>query len=93
MLSGIDMVAKLHEKHAKSMDVCFKSFVCHALKYVTIIVIFQMNEWLFSEKKLVPFLRIILKTGQIVENDYQPWSYTKQTGKLSFVFINRIYVE
>ncbi|CAF0808345.1 unnamed protein product [Adineta ricciae] len=64
LLSGIDMVAKLHEKHAKSMDACFKSFVCHAL----------------NEKKLVPFLRIILKTGQIVENDYQPWSYTKQTG-------------
>ncbi|UJR31683.1 hypothetical protein I4U23_019164 [Adineta vaga] len=64
LLSGIDMIQKLHEKHAKPMDSCFKSFICYAL----------------NEKKLVPFLRIILKSGQIVENYYQPWSYTKQTG-------------
>ncbi|CAF3029610.1 unnamed protein product [Rotaria sp. Silwood2] len=32
LLSGIDNIVKLHEKHNKSMDSCFKSFVCYALK-------------------------------------------------------------
>ncbi|CAF3052113.1 unnamed protein product [Rotaria socialis] len=64
LLSGIDNIVKLHEKHNKSMDSCFKSFVCFAL----------------NEKKLVSFLRIILKTMPLVENYYQPWSYTKKTG-------------
>ncbi|CAF1317465.1 unnamed protein product [Rotaria sordida] len=64
LLSGIDNIVKLHEKHNKSMDSCFKSFVCYAL----------------NEKKLVSFLRIILKTIPLVENYYQSWSYTKTTG-------------
>ncbi|CAF3872768.1 unnamed protein product [Adineta steineri] len=64
LLSGIDNIVKLHEKHSKSMDSCFKSFLCYAL----------------NEKKLVSFLRIILKTVPLVENYYQPWSYTKTTG-------------
>jgi hypothetical protein len=33
-----------------------------------------------SEKKLVSFLRMILKTTPLVENYYQPWSYTRRTG-------------
>ena len=36
-----------------------------------------------SEKKLVPFLRLLLKTASLVEHYYQPWSYTKQTGTRS----------
>ncbi|CAF4036328.1 unnamed protein product, partial [Rotaria sp. Silwood2] len=32
------------------------------------------------EKKLVSFLRTILKTVPLVENYYQSWSYTKATG-------------
>ncbi|CAF5090705.1 unnamed protein product, partial [Rotaria sp. Silwood1] len=64
LLSGIDNIVKLHEKHNKSMDSCFKSFVCYAL----------------NEKKLVSFLRIILKTVPLIENYYQSWSYTKTTG-------------
>jgi len=64
LLSAIDTTVKLHEKHSKSMDGCFKSFVCYAL----------------NEKKLVSFLRIILKTVPLVENYYQSWSYTKTTG-------------
>ncbi|CAF1204327.1 unnamed protein product [Rotaria sp. Silwood1] len=64
LLSGIDNIVKLHEKHNKSMDSCFKSFICYAL----------------NEKKLVSFLRIILKTVPLIENYYQSWSYTKTTG-------------
>jgi len=37
-------------------------------------------DFFFSEKKLVTFLRMILKTEQLIENYYHPWSYTKQTG-------------
>ncbi|UJR14993.1 hypothetical protein I4U23_001970 [Adineta vaga] len=64
LLSGIDNIVKIHEKHSKSMDSCFKSFLCYAL----------------NEKKLVAFLRIILKTIPLIENYYQSWSYTKTTG-------------
>ena len=35
----------------------------------------------FSERKLVAFLRLILKSASLVEHYYQPWSYTKQTGR------------
>lgn len=64
LLSGIDTIVKLHEKHSKSLDSCFKSFICYSL----------------NEKKLVAFLRILLKTTPLVENYYQSWSYTKMTG-------------
>ncbi|CAF0803057.1 unnamed protein product [Rotaria sordida] len=65
LLNGIDAVVKLHKKHTKQqMNCCFKSFICYAL----------------NEKKLVSFLRLILRTGILVENYYQTWSYTRQTG-------------
>ncbi|CAF5217909.1 unnamed protein product, partial [Rotaria magnacalcarata] len=32
------------------------------------------------ERKLVPFLRLILQSPTLVEHYYQPWSYTKKTG-------------
>jgi len=64
LLSAIDTIVNLHEKHSKSMESCFKSFVCYAL----------------NEKKLVAFLRVILKTIPLIENSYQSWSYTKTTG-------------
>ncbi|CAF0843460.1 unnamed protein product [Didymodactylos carnosus] len=64
LLSAIDTVVKLHEKHNKSMDSCFKAFICLAL----------------NEKKLVSFLRVLIKTIPLIENYYQSWSYTKTTG-------------
>ena len=45
-----------------------------------------------SEKKLVPFLRIILKTVPLVENYYQSWSYTKTTGIIFVIFSNIIFL-
>ncbi|CAF2070529.1 unnamed protein product [Rotaria magnacalcarata] len=64
LLSGIDTIVKMHSKHPQHMDRCFKSFVCYAL----------------NERKLVPFLRLILQSPTLVEHYYQPWSYTKKTG-------------
>ncbi|CAF3038730.1 unnamed protein product [Rotaria socialis] len=64
LLSGIDTIVKMHSKHPQHMDSCFKSFVCYAL----------------NERKLVPFLRLILQSPTLVEHYYQPWSYTKKTG-------------
>lgn len=64
LLSAVDTIVKLHEKHAQSMESCFKSFVCSAL----------------NERKLVQYLRVLLKTTPLIESSYQSWSYTKTTG-------------
>ncbi|CAF1200939.1 unnamed protein product [Rotaria sp. Silwood1] len=65
LLNAIDTIMKLHQNHKKQqMDCCFKSFICYAL----------------NEKKLVLYLRLILQTVVLVENYYQTWSYTRQTG-------------
>jgi hypothetical protein len=37
-----------------------------------------------SEKKLVLYLKQILKAAVIIENYYQTWSYVKSTGKFQF---------
>ncbi len=45
-----------------------------------------------SEKKLVSFLRMILKTTPLVENYYQPWSYTRRTGNWLSLVVNEINI-
>lgn len=47
---------------------------------------------LSSEKKLVAFLRLILKTIPLVENYYQSWSYTKTTGRKVFLIFRNEFV-
>jgi hypothetical protein len=64
LLNAIDTVMKAHGYDASNRDSCFKAFVCLAL----------------NEKKLVVYLKQLLKTSQIIENYYQSWSYVKSTG-------------
>ena len=35
---------------------------------------------LFSKRKLVPWLRLILRNQTVLETMYQPWSYAVTTG-------------
>lgn len=64
LLNAIDTVLKAHNYDTKNKDSCFKAFVCLAL----------------NEKKLVLYLKQLLKTTIIIENYYQTWSYVKSTG-------------
>lgn len=64
LLNAIDRVQKVHNYDCSNKDSCFKAFVCLAL----------------NEKKLVLYLKQLLKTSVIIENYYQSWSYVKSTG-------------
>lgn len=64
LLNAIDHVQKVHNYDCSNKDSCFKAFVCLAL----------------NEKKLVIYLKQLLKTSVIIENYYQIWSYVKSTG-------------
>lgn len=64
LLNAIETVQKAHNHDTSDKDSCFKAFVCLAL----------------NEKKLVLYLKQLLKTSVIVENYYQSWSYVKSTG-------------
>lgn len=64
LLNAIEQVQKVHKYDNSNQDSCFKAFVCLAL----------------NEKKLVLYLKQLLKTTVIIENYYQTWSYVKTTG-------------
>lgn len=64
LLNAIEQVQKVHNYDNSNQDSCFKAFICLAL----------------NEKKLVLYLKQLLKTTVIIENYYQTWSYVKTTG-------------
>lgn len=64
LLSAIDQVLATHGPLKRSEDSQLKAFVCLAL----------------NEKRLVQWLRLVLRTSSLVEFYYQPWSYVMKTG-------------
>ena len=40
-----------------------------------------------SSKKMVPWLRIILRSPSVVEEFYEPWAYVVQPGKPNYSII------
>jgi hypothetical protein len=64
LLNAIETVHRVHKSDISNKDSCFKAFICLAL----------------NEKKLVSYLKQLLKTTVIIENYYQSWSYIKTTG-------------
>ncbi|RWS27692.1 RUN domain-containing protein 1-like protein [Leptotrombidium deliense] len=64
LLSTIDDIVSSHTRLKRSTDSHFKAFVSHAL----------------NDKKLVIWLRLILKNRHIVNEFYEPWSYASSTG-------------
>ncbi|KAK2174216.1 hypothetical protein NP493_817g01013 [Ridgeia piscesae] len=64
LLSAIEDILSTHTPLKRSEDSQFKAFVCNAL----------------NQKKLVPWLRLILRTATLIEFYYQPWSYVIKTG-------------
>jgi len=64
LLSAIHEVMETHIPLKRSEDSQLKAWVCIAL----------------NEKKLVNWLRLILRTSSLIEFYYQPWSYVVKTG-------------
>lgn len=64
LLSAIHEVMETHMPLKRSEDSQFKAWVCIAL----------------NEKKLVNWMRLILRTTSLMEFYYQPWSYVVKTG-------------
>lgn len=64
LLSAIEEVASTHQPLKRSEDSQFKAFICLAL----------------NQKKLVTWLRILVRSTWLVEYYYQPWSYVVKTG-------------
>uniref|UniRef100_A0A914VCF6 RUN domain-containing protein n=2 Tax=Plectus sambesii TaxID=2011161 RepID=A0A914VCF6_9BILA len=64
LLTTIENIRTSHEKLKRSPDAMFKAFVSAAL----------------NSKKLVARLRMVLRTREIVEECYAPWSYVAKTG-------------
>ncbi|CAL8095160.1 unnamed protein product [Calicophoron daubneyi] len=62
--NAMGMVLESHNAYRRGNDSKFKSFVSIAL----------------NERKLVQWLRLVLKNQAFVESIYQPWSYTLSTG-------------
>ncbi|CAL8114914.1 unnamed protein product [Orchesella dallaii] len=64
LLSTIDNIICSHTRYKRSPESHFKAFVCAALNC----------------RKLVAWLRLIVRCQGLIEQYYQPWSYTAQTG-------------
>jgi len=64
LLQTIGHIASTHGQYKRSPDAMFKAFVSAGL----------------NKRKLVPWLKLILRNQTVVETLYQPWSYTVTTG-------------
>jgi len=64
LLQTIGAIAASHGKYKRSPDSMFKALISAGL----------------NKRKLVPWLKLILRNQTVVETMYQPWSYTVTTG-------------
>ena len=64
LLQTIGHITASHSRYKRSHDAQFKAFVCAGL----------------NKRKLIPWLRLILRNQTVVETFYQPWSYVVATG-------------
>ncbi|CAH1787378.1 unnamed protein product [Owenia fusiformis] len=64
LLGAIGTIINSHEPLKRSQDSKFKAFVCLGL----------------NEKKLVSWLRLIVRTQSLIDYYYQSWSYVSRTG-------------
>jgi len=64
LLQTVGQILASHTLYKRSPDAKFKALVCAGL----------------NKRKLVPWLRLILRNQTVTETMYQPWSYTVSTG-------------
>ena len=66
LLTAIADIIESHTPFKRSPESHFKAFVSRAL----------------NEGRLATWVRLLVKSRQLVSNFYEPWSYTASTGKL-----------
>jgi len=64
LLQTIGQIIASHSQYKRSPDAHFKALICAGL----------------NKRKLVPWLRVILRNQTVLETMYQPWSYSVTTG-------------
>jgi len=64
LLGVINQVLLTHEPYKRSQDAMFKAFICAGL----------------NKRKLIPWLKLILRNQTIMETFYTNWSYVAKTG-------------
>ncbi|GAB6018509.1 hypothetical protein CHUAL_000207 [Chamberlinius hualienensis] len=64
LLGVIDNIISTHSPFKRSYDSHFKAFVCAGL----------------NQKRIIQWLRLLLKTRHLVEQNFQSWSYVSKTG-------------
>jgi len=64
LLQTVGHILSSHTLYKRSPDAQFKALICAGL----------------NKRKLVPWLRLILRNQTVIETMYQPWSYTVSTG-------------
>jgi len=64
LLQTVGQILASHTLYKRSPDAHFKALICAGL----------------NKRKLVPWLRLILRNQTVTETMYQPWSYTVSTG-------------
>ena len=64
LLATIGQIVGSHSPYKRSSDAKFKAFICAGL----------------NQRKLIHWLRLILRNQNILESYYTPWSYVSKTG-------------
>ena len=64
LLATIGQIIGSHSPYKRSSDAKFKAFICAGL----------------NKRKLIHWLRLILRNQTILETYYSPWSYVSKTG-------------
>lgn len=64
LLATVGQIIATHEPYRRSDDAKFKAFVCAGL----------------NKRKLIPWLKLILRNQTLLESSYHSWSYTVSTG-------------
>lgn len=75
LLSGIHEILTTHAPLKRSLDSQFKAFICLAL----------------NQKKLTPWIRLVMRTAAIVDRHYAVWSFmTKTNGEDLFKNLEKL---
>lgn len=97
LLGVINQVLLTHEPYKRSQDAMFKAFICVGLKWVLVVFKSLVNKSksifslpFYSKRKLIPWLKLILRNQTIMETFYTNWSYVAKTG---MYYVTKVILE
>ena len=86
LLVAIGNIIAMHQPYKRGPEAHFKAFLSSALKYLTFIRKLILSStfntfYIDSAKKIVPWLRIVLRSPSLLDEFYEPWAFIVQPGK------------